>query len=248
MQHLTRQILISCLLLVSHGPVAGSEEELIFRAYYKIYSGTLEIGESTRTLKRIDETKYSFESDTHATGLARMLVDRQVLEQSLIEVKDNRIIPIEYSYRKYDGELKKEVKSLFDWKTSLVRNSVNNMEKDKHSQIDLPLSDGMLDKLLYQYAIMRDLQNGISPVEYLIADTRKIKTYTFENAGLETIETPGGTMNAVKLLRYNKNDSDNEKVIIWCASNYNYLPVKIETTHEDGSIITAMIHKLDGQL
>ena len=248
MHRLLRQILLSCLLLVPHGLVADSDDELIFRAYYKIYSGTLEIGESTRTLKKIDEINYSFESTTNATGLARILVDREIKEQSLVQVIDNRIRPVEYTYRKYDGELTKEVTSLFDWKTSLVKNSVHNRKKDKYSQIELPLSEGMLDKLLYQYAIMRDLQNGIFPEEYSIADTRKIKTYTFEHAGLESIETPGGKMDAVKLLRRNKNDSDDEKVIIWCASTYNYLPVKIETTYEDGSIITAMIHKLDGKL
>ena len=102
----------------------------------------------------------------------------------------------------------------------------------------------MLDKLLYQYAIMHDLQNGIFPVEYLIADSRKIKTYSFENAGKESVATPSGTIDTVKLLRQNKNDRDDEKVIIWCASVYNFLPVKIETVHDDGSTITAMIQKL----
>ena len=93
---------------------------------------------------------------------------------------------------------------------------------------ELPLTEGMLDQLSYQYALMHDLYNGHVPEKYSVADGRKIKIYFFEKVGEENVATPLGDLETVKLLRTRENDV--RKLVLWCAPKYGYIPVKTEKT------------------
>lgn len=55
----------------------------------------------------------------------------------------------------------------------------------------------IMDKLLYQLAIMRDLAGGERELEYRIVDKGKLKTYNFESLGEEVIDTPIGRFDSI---------------------------------------------------
>ena len=60
--------------------------------------------------------------------------------------------------------------------------------------------------------------------------------------GDEIVQTPLGPLQAAKLQRI-KHD-DQSRLIIWAAPSLKYLPVKVESTDEDGRTTTALIQTL----
>lgn len=236
MQTQTRIILLFTLLFSATTHADGSA--ITFDALYKLYSSGMEIGESRQHIKKNGNNHYVFESNSRTTGLAKLLSNKQIIEQSEWQLVDDRLIPVEYTYKRYYGELDRIVNSKFDWNKRRVVNRINDQ------QLELPLHEGMLDQLLYQYAIMHDMQNGIIPTEYTVADTRKLKTYYFDKLGEEKITTPLGELDTIKLLHYKKNDE--KRLVFWCSPKHRYLPVKIEITEDDGRIINVMIQSVNG--
>lgn len=228
-------------VLLSFGPVFADEQQpLLFYASYKMYSSGIEIAMSQRTVSNSNDGKYIYRSESHTIGIASLFHKDHIVEESLWKLEDHQLYPLDYSYVRTRGKKNREVNIHFDWDNNLITNRVNDQTWE------MQLESGVLDKLLYQYAIMRDLQNGYFPDSYVIADGGKIKTYNFERLGEETIHTPLGDLHTIKVLRHKPNDSTQNKLIFWCAPKFQYLPVKIEQTEEDGLIVTAVIESLTG--
>ena len=126
----------------------------------------------------------------------------------------------------------------FDWQKNLV--SID----DKKHPWQLELEPGTLDKLVYQISLMKDLKRGIKSIDYRIADGGKLKTYHITVLGKETITTPMGHIETIKLTRHREKPSDRETTL-WCAPALNYLPVKLEHIEDDTSF-TAVLRRLKG--
>lgn len=210
----------------------------VFKAVYKLYTSGLEIGETQRVISKTSGNEYNYRSESRATGIVSLFFKDHIIENSRWKFIDNKFIPIDYSYVRYRGEKDREVSIRFDWKNQLLLNQVNE------KKYELPLTEGMLDQLSYQYALMYDLYNGQVPEKYSVADGRKIKIYFFEKVGEENVTTPLGDLETVKLFRTRKNDTG--KLVLWCAPKYGYLPVKIEKTEDDGRLINAIIQNVVG--
>ena len=100
----------------------------------------------------------------------------------------------------------------------------------------------IMDKLLYQLAIMNDLKVGKEQLAYTVADGGQIKIYKFNMLGEELIKTPIGVLHTLKLERQKPNSR--RKTTIWCARKLNYLPVKVENIEKDGRKTIAIINSL----
>ncbi|MBI4005385.1 MAG: DUF3108 domain-containing protein [Gammaproteobacteria bacterium] len=218
--------------------LANDQQPLLFNASYKLYSSGIEIAVSQRTMSNSHDNKYVYRNVSHTTGIASLFYKDHIVEESQWKFANDQLYPLDYSYVRTRGKKDREVNIHFDWENNLIINRVNDRTRK------MQLESGVLDKLLYQYAIMRDLQNGYFPGSYTIADGGKMKTYNFEQLGEETIYTPLGDLHTIKVLRYKPDDSTQNKLIFWCAPGFQYLPVKIEQTEEDGQIITAVIESL----
>jgi len=236
---LNTRSLAASLLVVFFGPsLAGESTPVSFHATYKLYSGGAEIAVISRTLTRVNDDKYVYRSESSATGIVSLIRNDRILEESLWRFDGKKLYPLDYTYRHSGGKKDRDVHIRFDWDRRLIINRVND-----HAW-EMPLVTGVLDKLLYQYAIMFDLKNGQVPDTYTVADGGKIKTYVFERLGGETVFTPLGDLDTVKLLRRKVNDG--RLSVFWCAPAYQYLPVKVEHTEEDGLKTTAIIESLAG--
>jgi hypothetical protein len=229
----------TCAIAVLCSPVCASDQALTsFHATYKLYSSGTEIAVINRTLTHVNNNEYIYRSESNATGIVSLFRNDHILEESLWRFEENKLYPLDYTYQHSGGKKDRDVNIQFDWNRHLIINRVND-----HTW-EMPLEAGVLDKLLYQYAIMFDLKNGHIPNTYTIADGGKIKTYIFERLGEETVLTPLGDLNTIKLLRRKQNDK--RLSIFWCAPAYQYLPVKVEHTEEDGLKTTAVIESLTG--
>jgi len=231
---LFKQYILFTMLLPSGAVMADEQVPSSFKATYKLYTSGMEIAETERSISKAGNNEYIYRSESRTIGLAALFRDDHIVEQSQWRVIDRQLYPLDYSYVRYRGEKDREVNIHFDWDNNLITSHINN-KKTKN----IPLESGVLDKLLYQYAIMRDLQNGQFPETYTIADGRKMQTYYFNRMGVEKINTPLGDLDTIKVQHIKPNDE--RKLVFWCAPGLKYLPVKIEHTEEDGRVTTAVL-------
>jgi hypothetical protein len=106
---------------------------------------------------------------------------------------------------------------------------VHNDVADSKWEMDIPV--GTLDKLVSQLGMMHALARGQTDITFKIADGGKLKEYRFKVVGEETLETPAGTFETVKITRLR--DDNKRETYVWCAPALHYLPVRIWQREKD---------------
>lgn len=231
--------LIILLLLSFAATLASAAPQLSgFTASYTLSKGTLTVGELQRSLTPLDDGKFKFESAMHVTGLVAVFVKDELSESSVWSYHNEQIRPHTYTYSKTGGKKKAQLKFDFDWENHLLKNTVAGTEWE------LPLPTGAQDKISYQLAIMRDLALGKTEFEYPIADKKKFKTYRFKVIGKETLDTPLGSLETIKVQRIM--ESNAKATVLWCAPSLQYLPVRIEQNEKDGDEFSLLIQSVTG--
>ena len=227
-------------MLLATGPALADEQvPASFKATYKLYYNGMDVGETERSISKTGNDEYTYRSESKTLGLAALFRKDHIVEQSVWRITDQQLFPLDYSYVRFKGEKDREVIIHFDWDNNLITSRVNSKTRET------PIESGVLDKLLYQYALMRDLQNGNIPDTYMIADGgKKMQPYNFNSMGKEKVNTPLGELDTIKVQSTKPNDT--RKLVFWCAPGLNFLPVKVEHTEEDGGITTAVIQVLAG--
>ena len=211
-----------------------------FEAEYTLYAKNTKAARVVRSLTRLDETSYEYSSETKTTGLISLFKKVHIVETSRLMVRERLLQPVYYSYKRTGDRKKRDVSIEFNWHTRKIKNTING------DFWHMPIEPAVMDKLLYQLAIMYDLQNGQTPDTYLVADGGGIKTYRFEKLGEEIIDTPLGSFNTVKMLRHKPGSS--RRSVFWCAPELDFLQIKVEHTEKDGSRTVAVLKSLQGEL
>ncbi len=231
--------LLAMLLLL--GPLSASATDgtqVQFDADYALYIKGAKVADMQRTLTHLHDGKFLFRSDTHPTGLISLFRNDHVIEQSTWEVDSGILKPLRYLYTRTGGGKERKVTVNFDWDKNRITNTVNG------DSWKMPTQPDVMDKLLYQFAIMHDLEAGKRSLSYAIADGGKIKTYRFESRGQEKIDTPLGKLDTLKVVRYRRNST--RKTTLWCAIRLKYLPVKVVHVNSHGNRTVAVIQSLKG--
>ena len=133
------------------------------------------------------------------------------------------------------GGKPRRVSIRFDWTKGVAYNT------SRGETWTLEVKPGTLDKLLYFLALMRDLADGSNNLEYTFTDGGKVKTYHLEVLGHETLDTPLGSLDTVKV----RHESNERETTLWCAPALHYLPVRVEHL-EKGQVVSMQISSVDG--
>jgi len=236
---LLRGILIcACLGAMRAAVPAGADAAPDFEAEYALYMKGMKVAEMERRFSRSGDGQYLYRSDTETTGLFSLFRDDRITEESRGRLNSDAPRPLHYQYSHTGSKKHRKVSIRFDWDRNEVINLVNG------DAWKMDLEPGVVDKLLYQFIIMQDLNAGKRHLKYIIADGGRTKTYHFEPEGEEVIETPLGRLKTLKLIR-NKPNSRRETTL-WCAEELNYLPVKVRNIEDDGNVTTAIVQSLKG--
>lgn len=207
-----------------------------FSADYILKRNGIALGLATRSLRPLKDGRYIYASTTSASGVISWFVKDQIDEHSIFTVEKGRIRPQEYVYDRHGGNKTRRVKLVFDWTKGIVTNVIDG----DPWRMEVP--PNAHDKLSYQLAIMRDLQNGRKTPQYTIADGGKLKTYSFDIVGEEQIDTAFGRLKTLKIRRLD----DRRYTTIWCAPTINYLPVRLEQQETDGSHMSMHLQSVQG--
>lgn len=229
---------ISLFLLFSVSIPLAAQEIPDFSANYLVRLNGIQAGELKRSLETQESGLRRFYSVSQAKGVFSFFKPDVVEETSLWQLDNGKVKPQSYVYQRSGGKKDKTLEMAFDWQKHIV-----SIDDHQHPW-QLKLEPHTLDKLVYQLSLMQDLDRGIEAIDYRIADGGKLKTYHIEVLGEETVTTPLGQIDTIKLTRKREKPSDRQTTL-WCAPALNYLPVKLEHI-EDDTRFTALLRRLTG--
>ncbi len=231
--------IISFILLSIISQCVLAQDIPDFSANYLVRLNGLQAGELKQELSTNNDNIRIFKSATQAKGVFAYFKPDLVEETSHWQYKDSAILPQSYLYQRTGGKKEKYLSLNFDWLNMQV------FIDDKKQPWQLQLEENTLDKLVYQLALMSDLTENKTNLNYRIADGGKLKNYKILILGEELIATPLGNIHTIKLKR-ERTRSKGRETTLWCAPVLNYLPVRLEHTEKGGSLFTAELRRLKG--
>ena len=110
---------------------------------------------------------------------------------------------------------------------------VINTQKDDKKR-SFAWKAGVLDELNAELQIREDLKGAGMKATYPIADAKGIDMRRFVKQGTETVKTPYGTFNTIKVIIQYENKPD-RNTTFWLAPKLDYLPVKVSHVDEKTS-------------
>ncbi len=228
------------LLLLAHAPHAVAELST-FTAHYNIQS--LSINQATVTNKLIIKNNtYHYQSTIQPSGWIAIINNAYHYEYSEGLIKNNQLIPHKYGYtHRQLLKSSREIEVSFNHQ----ENKISNFHKHIDNKWKMKSIEKVQDRLSSQLSLMLALQqsnipkqsivkkipsseeaiNGNAKFNYFIADGGRLKQYSFTILAEEKLETPLGLLNTIKL--EHRRSNQDEIMIIWCAEEFAYLPVKI---------------------
>ncbi len=245
-QYLFPVILTFLINISAQAELPGS-----FSAVYTLHYDDLRVGIMERHYIDKKDGTGTFESFGKLTGLAALFRKDQINESSRWEMKHGMLRPVVYKYEKTGGDKVKKEVHRFDWKKNTVT-SVTDSGKNQ-----LALKPGLLDKLLYQLAVMQ-IEDPKAGLSYNLIDGTDLKNYQFEFMGEEELSTPMGKLKAFKFQRKRDNKKPKEQTndltnksakrstIIWCAPSLHYLPIRVDNIDKKGHLTSIVIKSVKG--
>ncbi|HET9679270.1 MAG TPA: DUF3108 domain-containing protein [Gammaproteobacteria bacterium] len=199
-----------------------------YQATYEVSHGSIHAANTRFTLERGEKERYVYHSKAWPVGLLALFRDDVITEKSIFTLHDDDIRPLTFKYRHQGSDENRRQTLQFDWTADVVH---SNYRGDKAT---IALESGMLDHLLVQLAVMRDVAANSLPEEYVVLDRNVVKHYQVKRTGKADVETQAGTFNTVIVQRLD----DDKTVLFWLAPKLNYVPVRMELREPDESTIT----------
>jgi len=192
-----------------------------FEAEYVVQTAGFKIASNRVTLSRKEDQTYVYESFAKPAGIMSWARHVRAQESSHWTIRDNAVVPLEYSYQLLNGDQSRNYHSVFNWS----HHAVTIFGQEGTSTVEIPA--GTLDRFVLQLAVMFDLQRNRERLEYTVVDKSRLKSYRFRMTGDEHIETPAGSFETVKIETVKDNSSRKQITTFWCAPSLGYLPVRI---------------------
>jgi len=198
-----------------------------FEARYEVGNDLIIAAESTLSFKPIGHQHWRYASHTKATGLAALLNIDPINESSELELVNGTLRSLHY--RSDQNGVKQE--SHFDWQKKELR-----LSRDGSPRI-LPLAAGTLDHASALLPIMQQLNDDFKSLKIAVNEKGTARILTFVNQGHETVQTPFGRYDTIKVRQ--SRDPGSQIGLIWLAPQLNNLPVRIEQ-HNKGKLVARM--------
>jgi hypothetical protein len=226
MNNLRRLVVIVCF---SISAIASADETLsVFDNQYKAKLYGFSIDVRSRLTPSPDG---SYELYFKADSLIGSVTETSSLNW---DATTQIVKPRHYTYKRSSLAKSREEELNFDWAKRIVSNPLNNTNWAMTGNHDIQ------DDLSYQLQLRQDLLAGKKKFIYHISNGKKIKEYYFEVVDEETLDTPLGDVQTVKVKRSYTNDA--RATYAWFAKDYQYLLIRLQQEEND-SIYTININK-----
>ena len=216
-----------------------------FEVVYDVGNNLITAGSARLSLAR-DGRDWVYSLATKPTGVFKLTGKGRIRETSVIRVVPTedgaapdgpvRLQPQSYSYRQ-DDEKRRSVDAAFDWDARTLGWTYRGESAEGE------LTDPVLDRLSVTLAVMNLLRQGFEELELEVFDSGEIKTMSFVNEGVETLETKMGAVETVRVRGRNA-DGGSRSTRTWFAPSLDYVPVRIEQRKRDELVARMNLLKL----
>lgn len=129
------------------------------------------------------------------------------------------------------------LRARFDWQANTLF-----LQAGDGASESKPMPPNAHDRLSYLYSFAFKAP-GAKPVAISITDGKGVSSVVYEAQGKETLKTPAGEFETLRLVR-RKNAADDRSTEIWLASGHGHLPVRILAVEKDGTRIDQVATRL----
>lgn len=153
---------------------------------------------------------------------------------------DGVVEPQKYVYKRRGLGRNRDTQLTFDWENELILNDIEDTSRE------MDISKNLQDKISYQIQLQKDLIEGRNNLVYDIADGGELERYRFEIDGEETLDTPLGKVDTVRVKR--SRDDDDRVTYAWLAKDWDFMLVRLQQKEDgDSHTITVNKAKLNGK-
>lgn len=214
-----------------------------FEVVYEVGNHLINAGTAQLSLSREGDL-WTYSLDTKPRGILKLAGKGKINEKSTIKVNeiDGKLMiqPQTYTFRQ-DNERRRAVDAVFDWTSNnivYVYRGEETMEK-----FDAPIIDRLSATLLMMNALRHDFDSA----ELQVFDTGRIKTVAFTNTGTETLDTPLGEIETIRVTNENATGGSRQTTT-WFAPTLDYVPVKIEHRKRGELVARLTLQRLNNRL
>lgn len=193
-------------------------------------------GTAQRSLEKLDNGYWRLDFE------ASMLV-ASLSERSTFKLDGETFVPQKYRLKRSGLGKGKNVEHYFDWEAKQI------LGEDRGDPVKLPLNTGLLDKSTYQLALQHAVAAGEQSMSYQVVDGDEIETYDFRVLGREQVSTQAGQVEAIKVERVRDPTQSKRQTILWFATEWDYLLVRLHQVEKDGKEYQIMLESgsVDGK-
>lgn len=214
---------LALVLLAFCASIADAAPPMKQRSHqYQIEWNGIALGKGTISLTPVDDRCYDYVSTTDPIALVRWTYGSP-REQSRFCVIDGQIVAQQFEYS-IEKRSKDGFRLDFDWPNKRVRTLKGGVLSER--EVPQPSYDRFVIREAVRLWVIRQ-QAGEAPAEaeFTMVDDDRIKAYRFAVIGPETIETPAGR---IETIRVDRTDSAKRPSHYWMAPSMDYALVKIE--------------------
>lgn len=201
---------------------------------YVVYVNGEDRPAGSATIEYIQEAtdKYRLRWQVEGRGLLKLLYP-SLEQQSQGEIGPHGLKPQFYRYA-FGSRANKTYEASFDWETSFItlRTAKGEQRQDLRANTQDILS------FMYQFMFVPPLQE----MHVTLTNGRRVGEYEYAFEGEDSMEIAGQAMRTVHIV-HTRGDTD-EKVELWLASDYRYVPVKIKKLEKNGMVIEQVATRL----
>ncbi|WP_312245190.1 DUF3108 domain-containing protein [Stutzerimonas nitrititolerans] len=229
-----RTLLLALSLLAL--PVQALELKPFSASYTADWKQVPISGTAQRSLEKTDGDLWRLDFE------ASMLV-ASLNERSTFRVDGDTLLPQRYRLKRSGLGKSKNIEHNFDWDAKQVTG------EDRGDPVKLPLNRGLLDKSTYQIALQEAVAAGEKSMSYQVVDGDEIETYDFRVLGEEQVSTKAGQVDAIKVERVRDPTQSKRQTILWFATEWDYLLVRLHQVEKDGKEYQIMLEEgiVDGK-
>jgi hypothetical protein len=221
----------AALLLICGSAQASQTLPQVFSARYEVTHSGLTLGEARVEYRELGSNHYRYSSHTRPLGIATLLLRSELREVSEGRITSDGFRPDRYEYNR-TGRNAREIDLSFDWDRMRV------IDANSGTPWKTPMPADTLDRMVSQLQLMHDLASKEADLSYPIADGGRIKHYELRITGRETLQTPFGPLETLRITRLG--DSDRRSTTFWCAPALGYLPVRIDHREKGDNFTMAL--------
>lgn len=192
-----------------------------FQADYQFAYNGKNVGSASRILQQQPNQQWTYTFRAKAGGMA------SATETSSFSFNNGVIQSQNFSRSSKILVHNRTMSIQFNPSTKLI-----NTKKDKTAR-SFAWQAGVLDELNAELQVREDLKKNALKAQYFIADAKEVEGRKFVRQGTETINTPAGSYQTIKVVM--QHQKPDRSTIFWLAPSLDYLPVKVSHKDSDAS-------------